>query len=156
MSKDSNKIEKVVATNKKARHNYHIVDTYEAGIVLKGTEVKSIRNGNVNIKDSHARIKNGEVFLLSMHISPYKQANIFNHDPLRDRKLLLNKKEIKRLIGKVEERGMTLVPLRLYFKNGKVKVEIALVKGKRLYDKREDIAKRDLEREQERELKRKY
>jgi len=149
-------IEKIVATNKKAKHDYHIIDSYEAGIVLKGTEVKSIRNGNVNFKDSYAIIKNGEIFLLNMHVSPYNQGNIFNHDPLRNKKLLLNKREIKKLIGKVEEKGMTLVPLRLYFKKGRVKVELALAKGKKVYDKREDITRRDLEREQLREWKGKF
>ena len=146
---------KVIASNRKARHNYHIISTLEAGIVLKGTEVKSIREGNVNLKDGYARIIKSEIFLLSMHISPYKQASIFNHDPLRDRKLLLNKKEIRKIIGKVEEKGMTLVPLSLYFRNGKIKVKLALARGKRLYDKRESIAKRDFEREKRREWKNK-
>ena len=145
--------EKVVATNRKARHEYHIIDTMEAGIALKGTEVKSIRNGNVNLKDSYADIKNGEVILLNMHVSHYKQGNLFNHDPVRNRKLLLHKREIRKLIGKVQEKGMTLVPLRVYIKNGKVKIELALVKGKQIYDKRADIAKKDMQREQEREWK---
>jgi len=123
---------------------------------LKGTEVKSIRNGNVNLKDSYAIIKTGEVFLLNMHVSPYNQGNIFNHEPMRDKKLLLNKKEIKKLLGKVEEKGMTLVPLKLYFKKGRVKVELALAKGKKVYDKRKDIAKRDFEREKLREWKGKF
>ncbi len=153
MKQNNGKIEKVVATNRKARHNYHIIDTIEAGIVLKGTEVKSIRDGNVNLKDSYARLINAEMFLFNMHISPYKQGNIFNHAPLRDRKLLLNKKEIRKFTNKVEERGMTLVPISLYFKNGKIKVELALAKGKRLYDKRESIAKRDYDREKRREWK---
>ena len=144
---------KVVATNRKARHEYHIIDTMEAGIALKGTEVKSIRNGNVNLKDSYADIKNGEVILLNMHVSHYKQGNLFNHDPVRNRKLLLHKKEIRKLIGKVQEKGMTLVPLKVYIKNGKVKIELALVKGKQIYDKRADIAKKDMQREQEREWK---
>jgi len=149
-------IEKIVATNRKAKHDYHIIDSYETGIVLKGTEVKSIRNGNVNLKDSYAIIKTGEIFLLNMHVSPYNQGNIFNHEPLRDKKLLLNKKEIKKLLGKVEEKGMTLVPLKLYFKKGRVKVELALAKGKKVYDKREDIARRDFEREKLREWKGKF
>jgi len=149
-------IEKIIAVNRKARHEYHILDAYEAGIVLKGTEVKSIREGNVNLKDSYAIIKYSEVFLINMHIGPYRQGNIFNHEPLRDRKLLLNKREIKKLIGKVEEKGMTLVPLKLYFKRGIVKIELALAKGKILYDKRESIAKRDYEREKIRELKGKF
>jgi SsrA-binding protein len=149
-------IEKIIAVNRKARHEYHILDSYEAGIVLKGTEVKSIREGNVNLKDSYAIIKYSEVFLINMHIGPYRQGNIFNHKPLRDRKLLLNKREIRKLIGKVEEKGMTLVPLKLYFKRGIVKIELALAKGKILYDKRESIAKRDYEREKIRELKGKF
>ena len=144
---------KVVATNRKARYEYHIIDTMEAGIALKGTEVKSIRNGNVNLKDSYADIKNGEVILLNMHVSHYKQGNLFNHDPVRSRKLLLHKREIRKLIGKVKEKGMTLVPLRVYIKYGKVKIELALVKGKQIYDKRADIAKKDMQREQEREWK---
>ena len=158
MIKNTNgkEIEKIVATNRKAKHDYHIIDSYETGIVLKGTEVKSIRNGNVNLKDSYAIIKNGEVFLLNMHVSPYNQGNIFNHEPMRDKKLLLNKKEIKKLLGKVEEKGMTLVPLKLYFKKGRVKVELALAKGKKVYDKRKDIAKRDFEREKLREWKGKF
>ncbi|NVM03414.1 MAG: SsrA-binding protein SmpB [Candidatus Helarchaeota archaeon] len=146
-------IEKIVTTNRKARHDYHIIDSYESGIILKGTEVKSIRNGNVNLKDSYAVIKDGEVFLLNMHVSHYKQGNIFNHVPLRDRKLLLNKREIKKLLGKVQEKGMTLVPLKLYFKKGRVKVELALAKGKKVYDKRKEIARRDFEREKLREWK---
>ena len=149
-------IEKIVTVNRKARHDYHIIDSYEAGVVLKGTEVKSIREGNVNLKDSYAIIKNGEVFLINAHISPYKQGSIFNHNPLRDKKLLLNKKEIRKLIGKVEEKGMTLVPLKLYLKKGIVKIELALAKGKILYDKRESIAKRDYERERIREFKGKF
>ena len=144
---------KIVATNRKARYEYHIIDTMEAGIALKGTEVKSIRNGNVNLKDSYADIKNGEVILLNMHVSHYKQGNLFNHDPVRSRKLLLHKREIRKLIGKVKEKGMTLVPLRVYIKYGKVKIELALVKGKQIYDKRADIAKKDMQREQEREWK---
>jgi len=138
---------KIVATNRKARHDYEVLDTFEAGIVLQGTEVKSLRQGKANLKDSYATIKNGEVFLLNMHISPYEQGNVYNHDPTRTRKLLLHKSEINRLIGKVEEKGMTLIPLKLYFKRGKAKVELALARGKKLYDRRRDIAKRDAERE---------
>ena len=138
---------KIVATNRKARHEYEVLDTFEAGIVLQGTEVKSLRQGKANLKDSYATIKNGEVFLLNMHISPYEQGNVYNHDPTRTRKLLLHKSEINRLIGKVEEKGMTLIPLKLYFKRGKAKVELALARGKKLYDRRRDIAKRDAERE---------
>lgn len=141
---------KVVAQNKKARHDYEIEETYEAGIVLTGTEIKSIRAGKVNLKDSYARIKDGEVFLLNMHISPYEQGNRFNHDPVRTRKMLLHKKEINKLIGLTKEKGYTLVPLKLYLKNGWAKVDLALAKGKKLYDKREAMKKRDAQREIER------
>jgi SsrA-binding protein len=137
---------KVVTDNRRARHDYHIEETIEAGIVLQGTEVKSIRLGKVNIRDSFARVENGEVFLYGMHISPYEQGNRFNHDPLRVRKLLLHKREIRRLIGKTREDGYTLVPTRLYFLNGKCKVELGVAKGKKLYDKREAAAKRDATR----------
>ncbi len=145
--------EKNIAVNRKARHEYSILQTIEAGIVLVGTEVKSLREGKANLVDSYALIKNNEVWLLSLHISEYKQGNINNHNPTRDRKLLLNRSEIRKLIGKTKEKGLTLVPLRLYFKNGRVKVELALAKGKKVYDKREDIAKRDYQREQERRFK---
>lgn len=145
--------EKNIAVNRKARHEYAVLQTFEAGIVLVGTEVKSLREGKANLVDSYAIIKNGEVWLLSLHISEYRQGNINNHIPTRDRKLLLNKSEIRKLIGKTKEKGLTLVPLRLYFKNGKVKVEIALAKGKKVYDKREDIKKRDFNRDQERNIK---
>jgi len=144
---------KVVAQNKKARHDYFIEQTFEAGIVLSGTEVKSIRLGKVNLKDSYATIENGEVILSGMHISPYEQGNIFNKDPLRDRKLLLHKYEINKLIGLTQQKGLTLVPLQLYFKRGKVKVELAVAKGKKLYDRRQDIAERDAKREIDRKLK---
>ena len=144
---------KIVANNKKARHDYHLTDEMEAGIVLKGTEVKSIREGRVTIKDSYAEIKNGEVFLRQLHISPYTFAYYDNHDPLRSRKLLLHNSEIKRIIGKTKERGFTIVPLKIYFKNGKVKVQIALAKGKKLYDKRESIKTRDVNRELDRARK---
>lgn len=144
---------KIIANNKKARHNFFISDELEAGMVLKGTEVKSIRQGRVNLKDSYADIKNGEIFLRQMHITPYKFAYYGNHDPLRSRKLLLHKKEIKKLIGKVNERGFTIVPLKLYFKNGKIKVQIGLAKGKKLYDKRETIKQKDMKRDLERERK---
>lgn len=137
---------KVIAENRKARHDFFIEDTLEAGIVLVGTEVKSLRLGRVNLRDSFARIENGEVFLHGMHISPYEQGNRFNHDPLRPRKLLLHKREIRRLIGKTKEEGYTLVPTRLYFSRGKCKVELALAKGKKLHDKRESIARRDAQR----------
>jgi len=145
--------ERNITVNRKARHEYTIVQTYEAGIVLQGTEVKSLRLGKVNLVDSYANINNSEVWLYSANISPYDQGNINNHEPTRTRKLLLNKNEIRKLIGKVKEKGLTLVPLRLYFKNGKVKVELALAKGKKTYDKRESIAKRDLQRDQERKIK---
>lgn len=145
--------EKNIAVNRKARHEFAILQTFEAGIVLVGTEVKSLREGKANLVDSYAIIKNNEVWLLSLHISEYKQGNINNHIPTRDRKLLLNRSEIRKLIGKTKEKGLTLVPLRLYFRNGKVKVELALAKGKKVYDKREDIAKRDYQREQERRFK---
>ena len=136
---------KNIAKNPVARHNYIITDTLEAGIVLTGTEIKSIRNGKVNLKDSYAGIKNGEAYIYSMHISPYEQGNIFNKDPLRDRKLLLNKREIFRLSGLINQKGYTLVPISLYFKNNIVKLELGIGKGKKLYDKREDLRKKDSE-----------
>jgi len=135
-----------IAENRKAYHDYHIEETLEAGIALQGTEVKSLRLGRVNLRDSFAKVERGEVFLHGVHISPYEQGNRFNHDPLRVRKLLLHKREIRRLIGKVREEGYTLIPTKLYFKNGRCKVELALAKGKKLYDKRDAIAKRDAER----------
>ena len=134
---------KNIAKNPTAKHNYTIIDTLEAGIVLTGTEIKSIRNGKVNLKDSYAEIKNGEVFICSMHISPYEQGNIFNKDPMRNRKLLLNKREIFRLTGLIKQKGYTLVPISLYFKNSIVKVELGIGKGKKLYDKREDLKKKE-------------
>ena len=137
---------KLIAKNPNARHNYTIEDTIETGIVLAGTEIKSIRNGKVNLKDSYAVIKDGEVYICSMHISPYEQGNIFNKDPLRDRKLLLNRGEINKLYGKIKQKGYSLVPISLYFKGDKVKVELGIGKGKKLYEKREDIAKKDAER----------
>ncbi|WP_022669689.1 SsrA-binding protein SmpB [Hippea alviniae] len=141
--------------NRKARHDYEILETYEAGIELKGSEVKSIRMGSANLKDSYAEIKNGEVFVNGFYISPYKFASPHsNHDPHRKKKLLLHKYQIRKLIGKVKEKGLTLIPLRVYSKNGKIKMEIALAKGKKLYDKRKDIKERDLAREAERELAR--
>lgn len=145
--------EKNITVNRKARHEYSIIQTYEAGIVLQGTEVKSLRQGKVNLVDSYANLKNGEVWLVGANISVYDQGSINNHEPARTRKLLLNKSEIRKLTGKVKEKGLTLVPLRLYFKNGKVKVEIALAKGKKTFDKRESIAKRDFQRDQERRIK---
>jgi len=142
--------EKLICQNKKAFHNYFIEETYQAGISLLGSEVKSLRDGRVNLGDSYGNINRGEVFMVDVHISPYPQANRLNHDPLRTRKLLLHKKEIKRLIGKVEQRGYTLIPLKLYFLNGKVKVDLGLAKGKKLYDKRETLKKKTMEREIER------
>lgn len=146
----------VIATNRKARHEYHILQTTETGIVLTGTEVKSLRSGRANLKESYARIENGEIFLHGMHISPYEQGNRYNPDPKRKRKLLLHKYEIRRLLGKVQEKGFTLVPLKLYFNRGKAKVELALVKGKREYDKRRAIAERDAKRDMERGFKERY
>ncbi|RPI75970.1 MAG: SsrA-binding protein SmpB [Ignavibacteriales bacterium] len=151
MLQDTN--EKNITVNRKARHEYSILQTFEAGIVLTGTEVKALREGKANLVDSYASLIKGEVWLNSAHISEYKHGNINNHDPVRSRKLLLNKSEIRKLIGKVKEKGLTLIPLRLYFKKGKVKVELALAKGKKVYDKRESIAKRDLQRDQERKFK---
>ncbi len=142
--------EKLICLNKKARHNYFIEDTYEAGLSLLGTEVKSLREGRANIGDSYAKIKNGEVFLVDVHISPYSFGNRFNHDPLRPRKLLLHKREIRRLIGKVQEKGFSLIPLRLYFSDGKAKVALGLGKGKKLFDKRETLKRKTMERDMER------
>ncbi len=141
---------KIIAENRKARHDYFIEDEYEAGIALKGTEVKSLRQGRANLKDSYAKIKNGELFVHQMHISPYPFAYYDNHDPLRIRKLLLHSYEIKRLYGKLNERGYALIPLRLYFREGKVKVLLGLAKGKRQYDKRETMRQRDQKRDMDR------
>ena len=144
---------KLIANNKKAHHDYFIEDTYEAGIALAGTEVKSLRMGKCSIKESYVRIENGEVDIHGMNISPYEKGNIFNKDPLRVRKLLLHRQEIRRLDSKLKEKGLTLVPLQVYFKNSLVKIEIGLARGKKLYDKRQDIAKKDMRREAEREFK---
>lgn len=144
---------KLIANNKKAYHDYFIEETYEAGLALHGTEVKSLRMGKCSIKESYVRIENGEVFIYGMHISPYEKGNIFNKDPLRVKKLLLHRQEIGRMAGKVAEKGYTLVPLRVYFKGSLVKVEIGLAKGKKLYDKRQDIARKDQRREAEKEFK---
>lgn len=141
---------KVVAQNKKARHDYHVEETFEAGIVLQGTEIKSIRAGRANLKDSFARVQNGELFLLNMHISPYEQGNRYNHDPLRTRKLLLHRKEINKLLGATKEQGYSIVPLKMYLKNGFAKLLIGLAKGKKHYDKRDDLKKKDAKREIER------
>ena len=143
----------LVAQNKKARYDYAILDTLEAGIVLRGTEVKSLRDGRANLKDSYARVESGEVYLYGMHISPYEQGNRYNQPPTRTRKLLLRRAEIKRLIGKVQEKGLTLVPLRLYFSGGVAKIELALAKGKRQYDQRHAIAEREVRRDLQRALK---
>jgi SsrA-binding protein len=144
---------KILTENRKARHDYFIDDEYEAGMVLLGTEVKSLRLGRVNLKDSYAKIKNGEVFVHQMHIGQYPFAHYDNHDPLRPRKLLLHNHEIRKLIGKVQEKGYSLIPLRVYFKNGKVKLSLALARGKRKYDKRESIRNRDEKRDMDRSLK---
>lgn len=144
---------KIVTQNRKAYHDYHIEETYEAGIALKGTEVKSIREGRVNLKDSYVLIKDAEAWLLNCHISPYSHGNIMNHDPLRTRKLLLHKREIQRILGKSMQKGYTLVPLKLYFKGPYVKVEIGLAKGKRVYEKRESIKEKEARRDIEKALK---
>ncbi len=144
---------KVVSTNRKARHDYHIEDSFEAGIALTGTEVKSIRSSKVNLKDSYAKVEGGELFLYNMHVSPYDPGNRFNHDPVRTRKLLMHKVEIGRLAGKVQEKGYALIPLKIYLKQGRVKVELGLARGKKKYDKRRDIAERDRKREMERDMK---
>ena len=138
---------KIIAQNRRARHEYHIIETFEAGLVLNGTEVKSLRGGRASLPESYARVENGEVFLLNAHIDEYDRGNRFNHNPIRPRKLLMHRREINRLIGRVEERGLTLVPLRMYFRRGKAKVELALARGKKAHDKREAIAKREAERE---------
>ena len=144
---------KLVANNKKAYHDYFIEEKHEAGIVLHGTEVKSMRMGKCSIKEAFIRIENGEVFVYGMHVSPYEKGNIFNKDPLRVKKLLLHKQEINKLMGKIAEKGYTLVPLQVYFKDGNAKVEIGLAKGKKMYEKRQDIARKDQRREAEKELK---
>lgn len=145
--------QRLIANNKKAYHDYFIDETYEAGIALHGTEVKSMRMGKCSVKESFVRIENGEVFIYGMHVSPYEKGNIFNKDPLRVKKLLMHKYEINKLSGKIKEKGYTLVPLQVYFKEGKVKVEVGLARGKKLYDKRADIAKKDQRREAEKEFK---
>lgn len=147
---------KIVAQNKKAYHDYFILDTYEAGIELQGTEIKSIRKGSVNLKDSFIRIRNDEAFIDNMHIAPYEQGNRFNHEPLRQRKLLLHKKEIKKLQKELKENGLTIVPTKFYFNTSKLKVEIALARGKKLYDKRQDLKEKDSKRDIEKALKHAY
>jgi SsrA-binding protein len=153
MEKSQNKI---IAENRKARHDYFVIEAYEAGISLSGTEVKSVRGGNVNLKDSYCEIDGGELFALGVHISPYEQGNIFNKDPLRPKKLLMHKREIMKLTGLVSREGYTLIPLSLYFKGSHVKVSLGLCKGKKLYDKREDAAKRDADRDIEKAMKNRY
>ncbi|MCD7757112.1 MAG: SsrA-binding protein SmpB [Clostridiales bacterium] len=144
---------KVVASNRKAYHDYYILEKYEAGIELAGTEVKSIRAGRVNLKDAFCQVKNGELYVYGMHISPYEQGNIFNKDPMRDRRLLMHRQEIRRLYAHVKQDGYALIPLSLYFKNSRVKVEVGLAKGKKLYDKREAMAERAAKRDMDREMK---
>ena len=148
--------QKIIAENRKARHDYFVIEAYEAGISLAGTEVKSIRGGNVNLKDSYCEIDGGELFALGVHISPYEQGNIFNKDPLRPKKLLMHKREIMKLTGLVSREGYTLIPLSLYFKGSNVKVAVGLCKGKKLYDKREDAARRDADRDIEKAMKNRY
>ena len=144
---------KVLASNKKAYHDYHIEETQEAGVVLTGTEIKSVRAGSVNLRDSYAQVKNGEMWLMNVHIAPYEPASRENADPYRDRKLLMHRKEIMRLMGRVQEKGLTLVPLRMYLKKNRAKIELGLARGKKLYDKRDAISKRDSEREIQRAVK---
>ncbi|MCL2937355.1 MAG: SsrA-binding protein SmpB [Trichodesmium sp. MAG_R02] len=154
MSQKNSEGRKIISDNRQARFNYHIIETYEAGVSLQGTEVKSIREGKVNLRDGYALIRNNEAWLLNVHISPYQKAgDFFNHEPRRSRRLLLHKQEIRKLIGKVEQQGLTLVPLRMYFKRGWVKVDIALAQGKKLYDKRETIKRRDDKRSMQRAIK---
>ncbi|MFI3213082.1 MAG: SsrA-binding protein SmpB [Eubacteriales bacterium] len=144
---------KLVANNKKAYHDYFVDEKFEAGLVLHGTEVKSLRLGKCSIKEAFIRIENGEMFIYSMHVSPYEKGNIFNKDPLRVKKLLFHKYEIDKMLGKIKEKGFTIVPLQVYFKDGRAKIEIGLCRGKKLYDKRQDIAKKDQKREAEKEFK---
>ena len=146
---------KVIVNNRKARHLYHIIETVEAGLVLTGTEVKSLRDRKANMADAYAVVEAGEVWLMHLHISPYEQGNQFNHEPMRKRKLLLHRRDIRRLIGKTVEKGLTMIPLRLYFRGGWAKVELALARGKKTHDKRQDIARRDADRDMERALRRK-
>jgi SsrA-binding protein len=144
---------KLIVSNRKARHEYHVLDTIEAGLVLQGTEVKSLREGRANLQDAFARFDRGELWLYNLHISPYEPGNRFNHDPLRPRKLLAHRRELRKLIGQVEQKGLTLVPLDLHFRRGVAKVSLALVRGKKLYDKRDDAKRRDAEREMARDWK---
>ncbi len=153
MAKDDEETTEVIARNKRARHDYAILDTWETGIVLTGTEVKALREGRANLTDSFGVVKEGEVYLLNLHIGSYERGNSFNHEPTRTRKLLMHRREIRRMIGAVERQGLTLVPLDLYFKNGRVKATLALVKGKQQHDKREDLKKKDAQREIARALR---
>jgi SsrA-binding protein len=153
MPETEDKDRQFIARNKRARHDYHILETWEAGIALTGTEVKALREGKANLTDSFGVVKGGEVWILNLHISPYEQGNRYNHEPTRTRKLLLHRQEIRKLIGSVERQGLTLVPLDLYFKRGKAKVTLALAKGKKLHDKREDARRRDDEREMARAVR---
>ncbi|HMD14295.1 MAG TPA: SsrA-binding protein SmpB [Bacteroidota bacterium] len=146
--------ERAIVTNRKALHDYFILERFETGIVLKGTEVKSLRQGSANLQDGYAMVRNGEVWLIGLHISPFEKGNINNHDPKRERKLLMHRKEIRKVIGKTSDKGTTLVPLRLYFKNNIVKLELGLARGKQLHDKREAIAKREMERQLRRDYAR--
>ncbi|HUV74472.1 MAG TPA: SsrA-binding protein SmpB [Anaerolineae bacterium] len=146
--------DKTLVSNRRARREYFIEETYEAGLVLKGSEIKSIRAGRANLQDSYVTIRDGEAWLVNTHVSPYKQASIENHEPKRDRKLLLNRREIDRLVSKVQAKGYTMIPLRLYLKNNRAKVEVALAKGKKLYDKRANLAKRQAQRDMERAMRR--
>jgi len=152
-SGDNSDNESVIARNKRARHDYHILDTFEAGLVLTGTEVKALRQGKATLTDAYGHVRDGEAYLLNLHIGQYEHGNVFNHEPTRTRKLLLHKREIRRLIGSVEREGLTLVPLDLHFSDGRVKVSIALAKGKKLHDKREDMRRRDDEREMARAVR---
>lgn len=153
MAKDEEGTRRIAVQNRKARHEYHVLDTWEAGLVLQGTEVKSLREGKANLQDAFARVMNGEVWLFNLHISPYEQGNRFNHDPVRPRKLLLHSREIRKLLGQVETSGLTLVPLDVHFSRGMAKVNLALVRGKKLHDKRDDLKRRDADREIQRALK---
>ncbi len=148
--------EKLICTNRQARYDYHIEESFEAGLALQGTEVKSLRDGRANLKDSYAAVDDGEVYLYECHISPYPNGGYANHEPKRPRKVLLHKKEIRRLLGKTQERGLTLIPLKLYFLRGRAKVELALARGKKLYDKREDMKRRDADREIERAFRERH
>lgn len=147
---------KIVTENRRARHEYHLLEIFEAGLELKGTEVKSLRNGKANLQDAYARVENGEVFLYNMHISPYEMGNRYNHEPKRKRRLLLHKSEINRLYAKVREKGLTLIPLKVYFVRGRAKLELALAQGKKLYDKRSDIAEKEAKRDIQRAFKERH